>query len=92
MVGAHKLNEKDVDVIKYLFYRTNLNDTQIAAMFGVSRPHIWKIRNGQRWNENNNSFIMKKDEHQPAWWNEEVEKYIEKKLIQMIVDNLGEIE
>jgi len=61
MIGAHKLNEIDVAVIKYLFERTDANDTTIGNLFGVSRPHIWKIRNGERWNEETKSFFMKEE-------------------------------
>lgn len=59
MVGASKLDEKSVQQIKELFETTNLSDGEIGKMFGVSRTHIWKIRNGHRWNMDTRSFISK---------------------------------
>ncbi|MDH5647513.1 MAG: hypothetical protein OEZ01_16000, partial [Candidatus Heimdallarchaeota archaeon] len=63
---------------------------KIAKIFNVSRPHIWKIRNNHRWNLAEKSFLMKDDisqmelGHQPVWWNDYVEKYIELKIQEMI--------
>lgn len=59
MVGASKLKDIDVFVIKYLFERSDARDGTIAKLFGVSRTHIWKIRNGERWNDDTKSFQMK---------------------------------
>ena len=86
MIGASKLNEKDVEVIKYLFQRTQMTDTEIGNAFGVSRVHINRIRHGKRWNEETKSFKMK--QHQPKWWNEYIEEYIENKIQDMLDDEL----
>jgi len=59
MIGATKLNEKQVAEIKELFQTTNLTDTEIGAIFNVSRPHIWAIRNGKRWNSDIKTFYTK---------------------------------
>jgi len=88
MIGASKLNEKDVEVIKYLFDRTDLRDGEIAEIFDVSRVHINRIRHGIRWNENKKSFRMKSP--QPNWWNDYIEEYITRKIEQMIIENLGD--
>ena len=58
MIGAWKLNPDDVKVIKDLLELGKTHQS-IGDMFGVSREHITKIANGQRWNEETNSFIMK---------------------------------
>ena len=50
MLGAHKLKIEQVKEIKKLFVQ-NLNDSEIAKMYGVSRPMINLIRNGNRWPE-----------------------------------------
>lgn len=78
MVGASKLKDIDVFVIKYLFERTEANDNTIAKLFGVSRPHIWKIRNGQRWNDETKSFTMKAE-------------FIEKDINTLIEEKIYEI-
>lgn len=61
MIGASKLTEENVIEIKRLFRETDLNNQQIADMFGVSRPHISHIRTGRKWNDNTRSFTMKKE-------------------------------
>lgn len=48
MLGAFKLKVEQVREIKNLFNQ-NLNDSEIAKMYGVSRPLINMIRNGNRW-------------------------------------------
>lgn len=58
MIGAHKLNEDDVKVIKDLIQMGKTHQS-IGDMFGVSREHIWKIANGERWNDKQRSFTMK---------------------------------
>lgn len=50
MLGAGKLKIEQVKEIKELFNK-NLSDTEIASMYGVSRPLINMIRNGSRWPE-----------------------------------------
>lgn len=97
MIGSWKLTETDVEVIKYLFERTDLRDGEIAEMFDVSRVHINRIRHGKRWNEDIRSFEMKKPlksndlreftpikEHTPTWFYEGVEKMIEDKIKEMM--------
>ena len=48
MVGAFKLRMEQVKEIKDLL-KQNVSDTEIAKMYGVSRPLINMIRNGNRW-------------------------------------------
>ena len=55
--GAWKLNEDDVRVIKDLI-QIGKSHQSIGDMFNVSREHIWKIANNQRWSEINNETIM----------------------------------
>ena len=59
MIGAHKLTQEMVLEIKELFLTTKYSDGKIGKMYGVSREHINKIRNGRRWNDETRSFIMK---------------------------------
>jgi hypothetical protein len=49
MKGAHKLTEQKVKAIVTLFDFEEINDTQIANLFDVSRELINHIRNGIRW-------------------------------------------
>ena len=58
MIGASKLTEDDVRIIKDLL-ELGKKHTDISKMFNVSREHITKIANGQRWNKERHSFIMK---------------------------------
>ena len=58
MIGAWKINEDDVKVIKDLLQLGKTHQS-IADMFGVSREHITKINQGHRWNDENRSFEMK---------------------------------
>lgn len=59
MIGAYKLTEEKVSIIKDLINTGEFTHQQIADIFNVSRPHINKIANGKRWNEDNRSFKMK---------------------------------
>ncbi len=58
MIGAHKLNEDDIKIIKDLLDLGKTHQS-ISNIFDVSREHITKIANGQRWNDKQRSFIMK---------------------------------
>lgn len=58
-IGAWKLNEEKVGIIKDLLNTGDFTHQQIADLFGVSREHITKINQGQRWNDDNKSFRMK---------------------------------
>lgn len=64
MIGASKLNRKDVERIHELIKEGN-NDYKIAREFvsesgqKVSREHILCIRHGKRWNSVKRSFMMK---------------------------------
>lgn len=69
MVGAWKLNEDDVKIIKDLL-EIGKTHTDIAKMFNVSREHITKIANGQRWNKENHSFTMKDELEKPKTSND----------------------
>jgi predicted transcriptional regulator len=61
MIGAGKLTVETVKEIKDLF-KTNLSDTEIASMYGVSRPMVNLIRNGQRWPEEREKIKAQVDE------------------------------
>jgi hypothetical protein len=63
MIGAGKLNVERVKEIKDLF-KTNLNDAEIASMYGVSRPMVNLIRNGQRWPEEREKIKHQVDENE----------------------------
>ena len=58
-IGAWKLNEEKVAIIKELLDMGDYTHQQIADLFGVSREHITKINQGQRWNDDIKSFRMK---------------------------------
>lgn len=58
-IGAWKLNEEKVGIIKDLLNTGDYTHQQIADLFGVSREHITKINQGQRWNDDIKSFRMK---------------------------------
>lgn len=58
-IGASKLNEEKVVIIKDLLDMGDYTHQQIADLFGVSREHITKINQGQRWNDDIKSFRMK---------------------------------
>ena len=58
-IGASKLTEDDVKIIKDLLSRGMTHRT-IGEIFGVSRQLITSINNGKRWNEETKSFIMKR--------------------------------
>ena len=60
MIGASKLTEDDVKIIKDLLELGKTHQS-ISEMFDVSREHITKIANGQRWNKEQHSFIMKEN-------------------------------
>lgn len=60
MIGSWKLNKESVEVIKDLL-ELGMTHQSISQMFNVSREHITKIANGQRWNKEQRSFIMKDD-------------------------------
>ena len=60
-IGASKLNEEKVDIIKKLLNEGNHTHKEIADFFGVGRTTVTKINLGQRWNPEVKSFIMKSD-------------------------------
>ncbi len=60
-IGASKLDEKKVEVIKQLLENGDHTHQQIADLYGVGRTTITKINLGQRWNPEVKSFIMKSD-------------------------------
>lgn len=62
-IGASKLNEQKVEIIKELLQSGDYTHKQIADFFGVSRGHITAINNGIRWNDENKSFIMKSNDY-----------------------------
>jgi hypothetical protein len=63
MIGAGKLTVETVKKIKDLF-KTNLSDAEIASMYGVSRPMVNLIRNGQRWPEEREKIKHQVDENE----------------------------
>ena len=58
-IGASKLNEDKVEIIKDLLNSGNHTHQQIADLFDVSREHITKINQGKRWNSETKSYVMK---------------------------------
>ena len=58
-IGATKLNEEKVEIIKELLDTGDYTHQKIADLFGVSRGMITAINNGVRWNEEEKSFVMK---------------------------------
>lgn len=61
MVGASKLNEKQVEEIKNHLKEGKLLHKEIAELYKVSRTHITLIKNGKRWNPQERSFVSKKE-------------------------------
>lgn len=61
MVGATKLTEEKVEVIRQLLELGEHTHSQIASMFNVDRSTITSINTGRRWNPEIRSFIMKND-------------------------------
>jgi NurA-like 5'-3' nuclease len=58
-----KLDKTKVRIIKELFLHTESNDSDIAAVFNVTREHINLIRNNHRWvdfNEEDEKVIISK--------------------------------
>jgi hypothetical protein len=49
-MGKIKLDKNDVRTIKNLIDNSQLTDTEIAKIYGVTRKHINSIRNNKRWN------------------------------------------
>ena len=58
--GAWKLDEQKVVIIKDLLNTGEYTHQQIADFFSVSREHIWKIANNQRWVEVEKSYQPKR--------------------------------
>ena len=54
-----KLTLEQIIQIKKLMISTDLDDSQLSNIFGVSTQHINRIRNGQRWS--NLDDLMKDD-------------------------------
>ncbi len=60
-IGASKLNEDKVEIIKKMLDTGDYTHKEISEFFGVGRTTITKINLGQRWNPEVKSFIMKSD-------------------------------
>ena len=60
-IGASKLDEEKVEIIKSMLDTGDYTHREIAEFFGVGRTTITKINLGQRWNPEVKSFIMKSD-------------------------------
>ena len=60
-IGASKLDEKKVEIIKSMLDTGDYTHREIAEFFNVGRTTITKINLGQRWNPEVKSFIMKSD-------------------------------
>ena len=58
--GSWKLDEQKVVIIKDLLNTGEYTHQQIADFFSVSREHIWKIANNQRWVEVDKSYQPKR--------------------------------
>ena len=63
MIGAGKLKIEQIQQIKNLFQQ-NMSDTEIASMYGVSRPLINMIRNGNRWPDEREKIKHQVDENE----------------------------
>ena len=59
-IGASKLTLEKANLIKELLTLGEFTHQQIADLFGVSRELVTQINLGNRWNLENNSFVMKK--------------------------------
>ena len=60
-IGASKLDEEKVEIIKSMLETGDYTHQQISEFFGVCRSTITKINLGERWNPEVKSFIMKSD-------------------------------
>ena len=60
-IGASKLDESKVEIIKSMLETGDYTHQQISEFFGVCRSTITKINLGQRWNPEVKSYIMKSD-------------------------------
>lgn len=58
-IGASKLNEQKVEIIRDLLNTGDYTHQQIADIFEVSREHITAINQGRRWNSETKSYVMK---------------------------------
>jgi DNA invertase Pin-like site-specific DNA recombinase len=59
-IGAYKLTEEKAQIIKQLLETGDYTHQQIGDFFGVSREHITKINQGQRWNEEIRQYELKR--------------------------------
>ena len=60
-IGASKLTESKVEIIRQLLESGDHTHQQIADLYNVCRSTITKINLGERWNPEVKSFIMKSD-------------------------------
>jgi len=88
MIGASRLNEDDVKIIKDLLKQGKTHQS-IADLFGVSREHITKIKGGKRWNEEIRSFEMKDKTQGPKRSNDYRDFGVELpvKKVELVKDN-----
>jgi len=63
-IGATKLDEQKVDIIKQLLHDGYHTHQEIANMFNVSRTMISHINVGNRWNDEIKTYVKK--ENQPV--------------------------
>ena len=63
-IGATKLDEQKVDIIKQLLHDGHHTHQEIADMFNVSRTMISHINLGSRWNDEIKTYVKK--ENQPV--------------------------
>jgi hypothetical protein len=63
-IGASKLDEQKVDIIKQLLHDGHHTHQEIANMFNVSRTMISHINVGNRWNDEIKTYVKK--ENQPV--------------------------
>ena len=61
MIGASKLNEDKVQIIKDLLCMGEHTHQEIGDLFNVSREMVTAINNGRRWNPDNWSFDMREE-------------------------------
>jgi len=83
MVGASKLTEKKVELIKELLQMGEHTHQQIADMFQVNRTTITNINTGRRWNPEVRSFVMKNDKIYREMLNKESHVTINRVIVEL---------
>jgi len=58
-MGKQKLTDERVELIKFMINSKTFTQKEIAEYFGVKRPCVSKIKQGQRWTEINTPDEMR---------------------------------